>query len=250
MTHHYKVSGMTCGGCEAKVQDLLLKIPGVKAVNTDLAKGEAAITMERHIHTPELAGALKDFPKYQLSDIFHQQSGIPHRPADPVSPEEKRSWLQTYKPILIIFGYILILTLITESATGDFLWMRWMNHFMAGFFLTFSFFKLLDLKGFAESYAMYDILAKRWNGWGYLYAFIELGLGIAFLTGYNPLLTNSVTFAVMTVSVIGVLQSVMNKRKIQCACLGAVFNLPMSTVTILEDLTMIGMSGVMLASMI
>ena len=250
MTHHYKVSGMTCGGCEAKVQDLLLKVPGVKIVQTDLAKGEAAITMERHIHTPELAGALKDFPKYQLSDISHQQSGIQHKPADPVSPGEKRSWFQTYKPILIIFGYILILTLITESATGGFLWMRWMNHFMAGFFLTFSFFKLLDLKGFAESYAMYDILAKRWNGWGYLYAFIELGLGIAFLTGYNPLLTNSITFAIMTVSVIGVLQSVMNKRKIQCACLGAVFNLPMSTVTILEDLTMIVMSGVMLASMI
>jgi copper chaperone CopZ len=250
MTHHYKVSGMTCGGCEAKVQDLLLKVPGVKAVHTDLTKGEAAVTMERHIHTPELSAALKDFPKYQLSDIPHGQSGIMDKPAGPVYLEEKRSWLQTYKPILIVFGYILALTLTIESAAGVFLWTRWMNHFMAGFFLTFSFFKLLDLKGFAESYAMYDIVAKRWNGWGYLYAFIELGLGIAFLTGYNPLLTNSLTFAVMTVSVIGVLQSVMNKRKIRCACLGAVFNLPMSTVTILEDLLMIVMSGIMLATMI
>jgi len=44
--------------------------------------------------------------------------------------------------------------------------MRWMNHFMAGFFLVFSFFKLLNLKGFAESYSMYDIVAKHWNGWG------------------------------------------------------------------------------------
>ena len=50
----------------------------------------------------------------------------------------------------------------------------------------------------------------------------------------------------MTVSIIGVLQSVFNKRKIQCACLGAVFNLPMSTVTIIEDLLMITMSGIML----
>ncbi|RYZ78221.1 MAG: heavy-metal-associated domain-containing protein, partial [Proteobacteria bacterium] len=45
----------------------------------------------------------------------------------------------------------------------------------------------------------------------------------------------------------GVLQSVLNKRKIQCACLGAVFNLPMSTVTIIEDGLMIAMSAVMLA---
>lgn len=128
--------------------------------------------------------------------------------------------------------------------------MRWMNHFMAGFFLVFSFFKLLNLKGFAESYSMYDIVAKRWNGWGYVYAFTELALGIAFLTGFNPILTNSVTFGVMTVSIIGVLQSVLNKRKIKCACLGGVFNLPMSTITIIEDALMIGMSGIMLITML
>ncbi|OYW82093.1 MAG: heavy metal transporter, partial [Sphingobacteriia bacterium 32-37-4] len=38
----------------------------------------------------------------------------------------------------------------------------------------------------------------------------------------------------------------LNKKKIQCACLGDVFNLPMSTVTIIEDALMIGMSAVML----
>jgi hypothetical protein len=54
----------------------------------------------------------------------------------------------------------------------------------------------------------------------------------------------------MTVSIIGVLQSVFNKRKIKCACLGAVFNLPMSTITIIEDLLMIGMSGTMLLTML
>ena len=74
---------------------------------------------------------------------------------------------------------------------------------------------------------MYDIVAKKWNGWGYVYAFTELALGIAFLTGFNPILTNAITFVIMAVSIIGVLQSVANKRKIKCACLGAVFNLPM-----------------------
>lgn len=84
---------------------------------------------------------------------------------------------------------------------------------------------------------------------GYLYAFTELTLGLAFLTGFNPLLTNAVTLVVMTISIIGVLQSVLNKRKIKCACLGDVFNLPMSTVTIIEDALMIAMSGVMLIKM-
>jgi len=60
------------------------------------------------------------------------------------------------------------------------------------------------------------------------------------------MLTNVITFVVMTISIICVLQSVLNKRKIKCACLGDVFNLPMSTVTIMEDALMIAMSGIML----
>ena len=124
--------------------------------------------------------------------------------------------------------------------------MIWMQYFMAGFFITFSFFKLLDLKGFAESYAMYDILAKKLPVYGYIYPFIELLLGIAYLSSFNMLITNAVTVVVMGFSSIGVIQSVLNKKRIQCACLGAVFNLPMSTVTIIEDLLMIVMAFVMI----
>ena len=127
--------------------------------------------------------------------------------------------------------------------------MHWMNNFMGAFFLVFSFFKMLDLKGFAESYFSYDIIAKRWNGWGFVYPFVELGLGLAFLFHFQPLLTNGLTFVVMGLSIIGVLQSVLNKRKIRCACLGAVFNLPMSTITIIEDGLMIVMSAVMIVKM-
>jgi hypothetical protein len=97
---------------------------------------------------------------------------------------------------------------------------------------------------------MYDIVAKQWPGWGYIYPFVELLLGIAFLTGFQPMVTNTVTLIVMGVSIIGVLQSVLHKRKIKCACLGDVFNLPMSTITIIEDALMIGMSAFMLMNLI
>jgi len=246
MTHVYKVSGMTCTGCQAKVQSLLSKVAGVKNVNIDLAKGEAAIEMDKHIATGDLKGALKDHPKYQLSEIASHQQFVAH----PITEEETKSWIGIYKPILLIFGYIVGITLLVEYVSGGFVWMRWMNYFMAGFFLLFSFFKLLNLQGFAESYSMYDIVAKKWNGWGYVYAFTELALGIAFLTGFNAFITNAVTFVVMSVSIIGVLQSVLNKRKIKCACLGAVFNLPMSTVTIIEDALMIAMSGIVLVTLL
>lgn len=242
MTHTYKISGMTCGNCQAKVQSLLSQADGVQKVSVDLAKGEATIDMTKHIPTDLLKEALREYPKYQLTEEASQHKPI----VIPTFEEEKKSWLDTYKPILLIFGYIIVITLVIEYVSGDFMWMRWMNHFMAGFFLVFSFFKLLNLKGFAESYSMYDIVAKRWSGWGYVYAFTELALGFAFLTGFNPILTNLITFVVMTVSIIGVLQSVLNKRKIKCACLGEVFKLPMSSITIIEDALMIGMSGVML----
>lgn len=240
MTHQYTITGMTCTGCQSKVQKLLSGVDGVKSVAIDLPKGEAAVEMNTHIATATLQAALKDYPKYQLSEAHHTM------PSATAEITETTSWLSTYTPILLIFGYITGITLLVELVQGGFDGMRWMNHFMAGFFLVFSFFKLLNLKGFAESYSMYDIVAKRWNGWGYVYAFTELALGLAFLTGFNPLLTNSITFIIMTVSIIGVLQSVLNKRKIKCACLGAVFNLPMSTITIIEDALMIGMSAVML----
>lgn len=242
MTHTYNISGMTCTGCQAKVQSLLSKVAGVKDINIDLAKGETTISMEKHIATDDLKAALKESPKYQISEANQRQQTI----APVIAEEEAKSWIVTYKPILLIFGYIIGITLLVEYLNDGFVWMRWMNHFMAGFFLVFSFFKLLNLKGFAESYSMYDIVAKKWNGWGYVYALIELALGLAFLTGFNPVLINGLTLIVMAVSIIGVLQSVLNKRKIKCACLGAVFNLPMSTVTVIEDALMIAMSGIML----
>ena len=246
MTHTYNISGMTCSSCRATVQSLLSKVNGVKNINIDLVKGEATIEMDKHITTFVLKEALKEFPKYQLSE-----KNIQHKITPPVfEAEEKKSWIETYKPILLIFSYITGLTLLIEYILGAFEWMRWMNHFMAGFFIVFSFFKLLNLNGFAESYSMYDIVAKKWGGWCYVYAFTELALGIAFLTGFNPIITNTVTLVVMTISIIGVLQAVFNKRKIKCACLGAVFNLPMSTITIIEDALMIGMSGVMLLMML
>lgn len=237
MTHTYKLTGMTCGSCEAKVKSSLLMLPGVTEVEVSKEKQTAIISMEKHIALSAFQKALDT--KYTISAEEHNEVA-----------EQTKNWLITYKPVLLIFAYITGITLFVEWMQGGFLWMRWMNHFMAGFFLVFSFFKLLNLKGFAESYSMYDIVAKQWNGWGYVYAFTELALGIAFLTGFNPLITNAVTFVVMTVSIAGVLQSVLNKRKIKCACLGDVFNLPMSTITIIEDALMIGMSAVMLLTML
>jgi hypothetical protein len=76
-----------------------------------------------------------------------------------------------------------------------------------------------------------------------IYPFVELALGLAYLANWNPLITNWITLIIMGFSAIGVIKAVMDKRSIRCACLGTVFKLPMSTVTIIEDLGMVAMAA-------
>lgn len=239
MKHTYKITGMTCASCEEKVKNSLLQVKNVTSVTISKDTELAIITMDKHVALNDLKEALD--AKYNIET-----------PAEVEINEEVKSWFEIYKPILLIFFYIVLVTTImalqsmkSNQMEPTEIVMKWMNHFMGGFFLAFSFFKLLDLNGFAESYKMYDIIAEKIPFWAYLYPFVELGLGLSFLSNLFPLVTNSITFIVMSISIIGVLQAVLNKKKIQCACLGAVFNLPMSTITIIEDALMILMSGIM-----
>jgi copper chaperone CopZ len=238
MTHSYKVTGMTCEGCVAKVKHKLLSHPEVTAAEVNLADENVNITMQKHIAVDELQSALGHDSKYKITAAHNGHS----LKGDHMSAEAPASWLATYKPLLLIAAFITGVSFIASDGSLS----VGMNYFMAGFFLVFSFFKLLDLKGFAESYAMYDVLARRVPAYGYLYPFLELALGIAYLTGFNPVATNWATIVIMGFSSIGVIQSVLDKRQIRCACLGAVFNLPMSTVTIIEDLLMVAMAGLAL----
>ncbi len=244
MKHQYKIKGMSCMSCVAKVKSALLTLPDVLSADVDKVTDTATVEMSQHIPTDVIQERLKaKDPKYSISPMGdHSMSSG--------TTVDSKSGLAQYKPIFLIFAYILTVTLIIQYLSGGFDMMQWMRHFMAGFFLIFSFFKMLDLSGFADSYMSYDIIAKRWKGWGHVYAFVELGLGLAYLTNCCPLVTNITAFVVMTISIIGVLQSVLNKKKIQCACLGAVFDLPMSTVTIIEDALMILMSGYMILTLI
>jgi copper chaperone CopZ len=243
MTHTYNITGLTCNGCVAKAKNELLKLGDVTAAEVQLSAPQATVSMQKHIPLLVMQKALSKAGNYTIKAADGGMNAA-------ALFEEDKSWLSTYKPILLIGAYITGITLLIETSKGAFNFESLMQNFMAAFFFAFSFFKLLDVKNFAESYATYDIIAKNWRGWAYLYPFIELGLGIAYLLKFQPLLINAITFVVMSISILGVVQSVLNKRKIRCACLGAVFNLPMSTVTIIEDAAMIAMSGIMIVKMI
>jgi cation transport ATPase len=232
MTHKYHLEGLTCSSCVANVKGSLLKMPDV--LSTEVTQNSAEITMSNHIRIEDLQKAIGENGKYKITEDASVHHEMNEGPA--------KSWLLTYKPLLLIASFITGVSLLTSWNGTEINGMKWMSTFMAGFFIVFSFFKFLDLRGFADSYAMYDLLAKRVKAYGYVYPFIELALGVMYLVGFNPAITTMATIVVMGFSSIGVIKSVLDKKQIRCACLGAVFNLPMSTVTIIEDLLMVGMA--------
>jgi copper chaperone CopZ len=234
----YQVSGLTCGGCVNRVKNTLTNY--AERAEVTLSPPEATLT-NPNSDINELNVALSKVGSYQLSPLAtHQETTV--------DEQTTKNWLVTYKPLLLVFTYILMVTLSVEMTHGNFELHRWMPNFMAGFFIVFSFFKMLDLAGFANSYAMYDLLAKRLNSYGYIYPFIELGLGLGYLLKWQPTFINWITLIVMGFSTIGVVLAVIKKQEIKCACLGTGFNLPMSTVTIIEDLLMVAMAIAMLTT--
>lgn len=237
----YQVSGMTCGGCVSRVKATLSSF--ADSAEVTLVPPQAVLS-EPKVSLDMLNAALNKIGHYTLSQKTAKP--IKNIQGNIETDQNKTNWFATYKPLLLVFAYILMVTLASEYISGRFVLHRFMPNFMAGFFLVFSFFKLLDLRGFASSYAMYDLAAKKIPTYGFIYPFIELGLGVAYLINYKPLLINAITLVVMIFSSIGVILAVMIKQKIRCACLGTGFNLPMTTVTIIEDLLMAAMAAWML----
>lgn len=238
MTEQYRIEGMTCQNCVRRVKDMLLAVPEVETAEVQLEFPQAKIALRDNLSVAQLGAVLG---KYKISSL----ASAPNvQTADKEELAEKS--LTTYKPLLLIVGFISLVTLLAQYPFQPFSAMTWMRHFMAGFFIVFSFFKLLNLSGFADSYSMYDIVAQRWKAWGFIYPFVELALGLLYLTNLAPRGTNIATIMVLGISSIGVIRSVLNSEKIKCACLGDVFNLPMSTVTIIEDVSMVAMAVVML----
>ena len=159
----------------------------------------------------------------------------------PKTNEENSS----YTPLLIIIGLILLTCLEIGFRSSDYSWMSIMSNFMAGFFIVFAGFKLLDLRGFADGYQTYDILAKRSRLYALAFPFIELSLGLGYISIPQNIVLNIAAFVILTFSAIGVIKSLLNKSEIKCSCLGTALNIPLGRVTVIENVSMALMALVM-----
>lgn len=228
---------MKCQSCLSKVAPWLDGEPVVEDWEADLTDSRKLL-------------------RIQLTDLAHSQqvvetvakAGFSASLVDKnLEPETDTPFkLSTYKPLLLVLTYVLGATILAESIHGDFQWHRAMSDFMGFFFLGFAFFKLLNIEGFTNAFATYDIIAKRSRIYALLYPGIEVTLGLSFVTETFLFTANLTTVVIMALGLVGVVSAVRQKRPIQCACLGNIFNLPMSAVTIVENSVMLVMAAAML----
>lgn len=237
MKHTYKVSGMTCGNCKAKVEQVLSNIDGIAEAMVDLDDASVTLKMETHIPLETLQ---KELPsKYSISqnsetNVFSTRN----------TQDKEASKIQQLKPLFLILGYIAVASILLNYKSGSV--SNGMLDFMGLFFIVFAFFKLLDLSGFKASFAMYDPLAKFIPAYGWIYPFIETALGLLFLMRIEIELALIATIIILGITTIGVTKTLLSKKSIQCACLGTALNLPMTEATFIENALMIIMAVVML----
>lgn len=238
MTQTYNITGMTCSGCVASVSNDLISIKGVLKVDVSLEKGEVEIESDKHVLLGVLQSAISDSYKISLKKDNVDQQVL-------ASIDSKTKWKQL-RPLFLIFFYLFAASFLLNYKDWD--TKDAMMDFMGLFYVVFSFFKLLDLKGFPESFRMYDPLAKVFPAYGWVYPFIELALGLMFLMRFQITIALILTLLILGLTTIGVTRTLLDKKSIQCACLGTALKLPMTEATFIENAIMLIMALVMLLS--
>ncbi len=152
----------------------------------------------------------------------------------------------TYLPLVVIFTVIIAVTGLASFLKGFFSLDFTMRIFMGTFFAVFGIFKVTNLKAFADAYGTYDVLAMRSRAYAFVYPFIELGFAMLYILNIGGTYRDVATLVIMLVSSYGVFLKLRQKEEIPCACLGMVFKVPMTWVTLVEDVLMALMAAWMI----
>jgi len=161
MKKTYTISGMTCNSCKSTIHQSLNEIPEIKSVEVNLEKAEAIIFMKSNIDISKLQNALPS--KFYIEEkAIDDSSALINEPS--IESDQEKSKLQQLKPLLIILIYISVASILMNFKNWNS--SEAMLDFMGLFYIVFSFFKMLDLKGFLKSFKMYDPLAKRFPFYG------------------------------------------------------------------------------------
>ena len=157
-------------------------------------------------------------------------------------------------------SFILLTTLFVFIIGVNYLWLKfrmrdqnnarsrpisrseWMTNTMGCILILFGILKLLNLPGFVHIFQKYDVLSQLHPGYAFLYPFIEVGLGLSLLTRWHTSRALVAVITLMAVSIVSVVVSLLQGQNLRCGCLGSFFHIPLSYVTLSENVIMILMS--------
>jgi uncharacterized membrane protein len=119
---------------------------------------------------------------------------------------------------------------------------------MGTIFLVLGLLKLTDLRSFSKIFAKYDIVAKRVPVYGYLYPFLEILIGLSLFVKDYRVTAYKTIIVLMTIGLLGIFKIMVSKKgtMLRCGCMGSLLHVPLSYVTISENLVMIAMSSSLL----
>lgn len=231
MRQQFFIQGIHGKHCMDKITNFLIKDLQAKDISFNQDASLVMFDSNLAIDANQLNNLLSSIGNYKVNLVSDSE----FKPGQTL-----QSNFAAYKPIYLIFSYLIVANVLI--ALPDLNIDQLMINFMASFFLIFSFFKLLDLAGFANGYAAYDIVAKKYHYYGYLYPFIELGFGLAYIVNGKSLSLNIVVLVIMGISSIGVIKAKLSRQKFHCACVGTFLKVPLSNIAIIEDILMVLMS--------
>ena len=150
----------------------------------------------------------------------------------------------SYRPVVALFAMTLLMALAASVAvhatpfTGQAL--AW---FIAFSMTVLALLKLQDVEKFSSMFLNYDLLAKRWVPYSYIYPFAEGLAGVLMIAGVATWLSVPVALFIGTIGAVSVFKAVyVDKRELKCACVGGSSNVPLGFVSLTENLMMIGMA--------
>ncbi len=159
-----------------------------------------------------------------------------------LGPDPKEG--ETYQPIIAIFSVTLGMAIATQSLLGEaFSVIRTVELFIAFSMCALGIQKLRDLQSYATGFVQYDLLAQRYVPYAYVYAFIETIGGVMMISGWLPWLVAPVVLVATTIGAVSIIKAVyIEKRDLDCACVGGNSSVPLGFISLTENLMMMAMA--------
>lgn len=149
----------------------------------------------------------------------------------------------SYQPVIAIFAVAALMALgLSWYSFESLLTLRAFEWFIAISMCFLAVQKLQDIESFSTMFLNYDLLARKWVRYGYVYPFGEALAGILMMAGALWWISAPVALFIGTVGAVSVVKAVyIDKRELKCACVGGNSSVPLGFVSLTENLMMMVM---------